>query len=135
MRLLFKAMLDGLCQYLIMFCIGVLSISAYASDFAIEQELVIAVICAVISAFIYYVLSFKETGKKALAFFSLISTGAFVLFIALAFIAQISFGFVFLSLRETNNADGLLILIVTGCYLLSSTILKVCVCVARIIKQ
>lgn len=134
-RIFLKAVLDGLIQSLILVCLETFSISVYASNLSLEQHLLIGASSAVLSAVVYVVLTLKESNNKKLACFSLISILFFVLNMVSILAIRLTFRFNFMPLREVNNADGILILFIIGCYILVSIILRICVFVISIIKN
>lgn len=134
-RILIKAVFDGLIQSLILAGLGTFSISVYSANLALEQYLLIGVICAIFSAVVYAVFTVKEFSNKKIIYFSLVGILCFVLSIVSILALYLTFSFNFVPLREINNADGILILFSIVCYILASIIFRICIFVLSIIKN
>ena len=122
-KVFFRAILDGVFQSLILTCLVMFTISEYTSILSLEQILLIAASCAVLSSVHYTILALKESTKKKLVYFSLTSFLGFFLSMVITVIFRISVRLNVWPLREVNNADGILILFAIGCYILTSIIL------------
>lgn len=134
-RILIKAVFDGLIQSLILVCLGIFSISEYASNLSLEQYLSVGALSAIFTSVVYIVLIPKEPNNKIFMYFSLLCIFCFVLSMVSVLAILLTLRLDLSSLRKVNNADGILILFITGGYLLASTILRVGVFVATIIKN
>lgn len=134
-RIFIIAVFDSFIQSLLLVCLGTFSISVYSSKLSLNQYLLIGVLSAILSAVVYVVVMLKESNNKKLVCFLLLGLLCFVLSMVLMLAILIIFKFNFIPLREVNNADGILILYTTGCYILVSFILRLCAFVISIIKN
>ena len=85
---------------------------------------------------LYYVWCLaKEGSNKKIVFFFLGSLCSFLISVLLLFavylFVQINFSF----MRELNNADGIVILFTTGCFTLSSFLLRLCTLSGLVVKN
>jgi hypothetical protein len=110
------AILDGVVRGLLLYGLGEYITSQY-SQYAYAHYLIAAAICAFISIFLSFLLSKKES---RLAMFYGISQVFFVLFALLIFVNYMTIGVHVLPMRELGDADGLLIMLVQGVFLLIS---------------
>lgn len=134
-RFFIIAVLDSFIQSLILVCLGTFSISVDSSNLSLNQYLLIGVLSAILSAVVYVVVMLKESNNKKLVCFLLLGLLCFILSMVLTLAILIIFKFNFIPLREVNNADGILILYMTGSYILVSFILRLCAFVISIIKN
>ena len=134
-RTFIKAIFDGFIQSLFSVCIGTFSVSVYSSNLSLKQYMLIGVLGAILSTFVYVVLMLKESSNKKLVCFSLLGLFCFVLSMIFMLAILIIFKFNFVPMREVNNADGIFILFAIGCYFLVSFILRICTLAILIIKN
>lgn len=130
-----KAALDGLIQSLILFFSGIFLFSIYASNLSLQGYLLIGLLGAIFSTIVYIAHILKESNIKVIAFTSLTSKLFFFLFMAIMLGMHLIFRFNFLPLREINDADGILFLFTSGCFILASIIIRTCIFVVLIVMH
>ena len=128
-----KAILDGTIQGLILFCLLLLDLSKYTLNWSIKQYLTVALCGAIFSSCVYFFLIFKESNLKGGIFFFIISVVSFAIVMLILLILYLNVNF--FSLRELNNADGILLLLNIGCFILSSFILRIGIFATWIINK
>lgn len=134
-RLAFKAVLDGFIGGSVLYLIGSLLVSSYAVDLNITHYLLLGLLPAILYALLFVILTHNISSIKTVLYYFLISVFSSVLWIFILINGTTVFGIDFFPVREANNADGLLILFISGCFAFASVVLRCCVLVVRIILK
>lgn len=134
-KIIFKAILDGFISSFVLNCLGIFLVSIYASNLSLEQCLLIGFLTAMLFTTVFAMLMLKESSNKAIMCYSLISIVSFAFFVAIMMVFQLTFKFDFMIIRETNNADGILLIFTIVCFVLSSVLLRACAFILLIIRN
>lgn len=129
-----KSILDGIVQGALVCFFPEYIVSVFFVDEPIELNMVFTIILSVLSLISFYYLILRKKEKILLNFF--ISFIAFITILTLSFTNLFTWNIRILPLRETSNADGLLIIFLMGSYLIPVIILRiVAFVIALIIKK
>ena len=125
-----RAVLDGVANWLLLTGVTICSLAEKTTWIPLAWMTVLSALAAALSSVCYWLLLKKEDGRKARLCFTLESILSFFVCAALYLICLISktwFPFQRIPLRETNAADGIVLLFLWRCFLLISVIAKICV--------
>lgn len=134
-KLVFYAVLDGFIGSLILIVLGAFLVSTYAALLSLKHCFLLGFFAAILYTVLFIVPTRKETNNKAILCYLLISIFSFVLCYIIMIACRAISGFTLLPMREVNNADGISILFVSACFILSSFVLKVFALIVPIIKK
>lgn len=134
-KMILKAILDGFVESLTLICLGLFLVSTYALNLTLNHGLWLGFLGAVICVVVFALLIRKETSNKVIILYFLINIFSFILCYAIMMSIRMVSEFEIFSLRDVNNGDGILLLFVNGCFVLSSLVLRVCVLVVLAIKN
>lgn len=96
--------------------------------------LLIGLLGAGISSVIYFFLMRRNSTNKEMIYSSLISVFCFVVFIVITLAVHISIPFNILALREGNNADAIILLLMIGSFIITSALMKLLILIMLGIK-
>ena len=129
-----KSILDGVIQGALVCFFSEYIVSVFFVDEPIELNIVFTIILSVLSLISFYYLILRK--KEKIWLNSFISFSGFLVILTLSFINLFTLNIKILPLRETSNADGLLIIFLMGSYLIPVIILRlVAFIVALVIKK
>ena len=137
-KILTKAFFDGLTQFFILFCLGDFVFSVFSENWSLEHFILLALLGAILSAFMCVIFTHKILSNSAIVCFSLTSILCFLLCVASMLAIRILFkvqSVQIFPMRDINDADGILFLFSTGYMILFSIILKVCIFIILIIRN
>lgn len=129
-----RSVMDGCFCFFFFIILFAIITSDFAYSFSLIHNLLISVLFAVLRILVYLFFLKKETNYKKNFWFSIGSTGIFVLCLLVCFALQLTFP-VKLFMRELNNADGISIIVNMTSYILSALILKIFGFVILLIKN
>ncbi len=122
----FRAIVYGLIKSLILFSMFEFYISKHGEALSIGRFSYISVFIALPPAIIYSLIEFRDKSPQSV--FKLLLT-AFVSFIAgiiIITILKAIVPFSLFDLRETNNADGIMLIMLGGFFIISSVAFEIC---------
>lgn len=129
-----KSILDGIIQGVLVCFFPKYIGSVFFVDEPIELNIVFTIILCVLSIISFYYLTLRK--KEKILLNSFISFMVFLSILTLNFINLFTLNIKILPLRETSNADGLLVIFFVGSYLFSTVILRLLAFViALVIKK
>lgn len=129
-----KSILDGIIQGVLVCFFPKYIVSVFFVDEPIELNIVFTIVLCVLSIISFYYLILRKKEKMLLN--SFISFMVFLIILTLNFINLFTLNIKILPLRETSNADGLLILLLMYLYLVPTVILRIITfIIAFIIKK
>ena len=123
-KIFLKAILDGLMQSFIFAFLGVFLFSAYASHLSLEQHLLAGALCATVSAAMCVLLAKQELSNKGIVCFFITNIFCFLICTVIMIAIISARPIVCFPLRETNYADGILLLFAYGSFILVSFVLR-----------
>lgn len=129
-----KSILDGIIQGVLVCLFPDYIVSVFFIDEPIELNIIFIFILCVLSIISFYFLTLRK--KEKIWFNSFISFVSFVILCILDFINLCNWNIRLLPLRETSNADGLVIIFLMGSYIIPIFILRAfTLIIAHIIKK
>ena len=129
-----KSILDGIIQGVLVCFFPKYIVSVFFVDEPIELNIVFTIVLCVLSIISFYYLVLRK--KEKILLNSFISFMGFLTILTLNFINLFTLNIRILPLRETSNADGLLILLLMYLYLVPTVILRIITfIIAFIIKK
>ena len=134
-KVFLKASIDGLTQGIASACLGQFLISTYTFDFTLTQCMVFGTVLAIICGSLYLGLVINERQNKSILLFSLVSILIFIGTFLCVTIFQVSCSYSPISLREVNNADGVLLLVSMLFTFALSFVLKLSIFFLMLIKN
>lgn len=132
---LIKALLDGLVQSVSLICLLDLFLSVYTSNFSLIQYTLYTIISAIICSIVYFILVLKEVNNKIIIGISLGSVLSFVVLSGIFLVSRLAFTASLFPLREINNADGILVLLTSVCFLIYVAVLKLSIFIFFLVKN
>lgn len=117
------SLFDGIFQAFSLILLSEFIISIFIKNPSFVFHLLVSLIFAFFSAIIFFVCISKTHPTKTW-FFVLNSTLVFLLSVVLLIICKITFHFSFFTVRETNGADGIIVLFVVATFILFSIIFR-----------
>ena len=141
--LVYKALLEGTIQAILFHAVTVTFVVVYSHnrmyDFEAFQRwmyasLVVIGVCAVLDSGVYFWFLFHESNNWKLCLFSLLSLLCFWLWRAVIFVWYLTFP-IPLPLGELGNADGFVIVLAAGVFLLVSFVCRFFICLGLMIKN
>lgn len=138
-----KPICDGVVQGALFDCLSSFYVSIYSVCLGTGTNLLIGIICSIVSMSIFHLLISKETSNKSLAKFSLISLITFVLYITISFALRITFSslnikyptLLIFSPAIDNDNGGLMLLIWLMFYCSLTIILRIAILIALWLKN
>ena len=130
-----QAIVDGSLRSFLGSLLDVFILSIYASNLAFEHFVIIALICGILSSTLYWVFIRKENSNKSIIIFSLLSMGGCIVSYGIILMLQIFGWFVSLPVREVNNADGLIVMMIAGVYLGSAFLMRLAIFIWQIARN
>ena len=134
-NIMLKSAFDGIIQTFGLMFLSVFVTSELAKNVSLKQLLHISSLGAALLSNYYLLVLLREVSNKTIIWFSLGSICSLSLCIAILFAVQLTCPIDIFSMRKLNDADGIVILFTTGCFVLSSALLRLCVFIALLIKN
>ena len=138
-KMILKAIIDGAVLTIVLVLLnGLESTSLMLHRNGLTALIIISAAVAILFAVIYLLMLRKETINKVIIRFSLISVLCFVITLivvmAVCITLHISVANIFSS-RELGNVDGIILLLITGTFVAVSTVVRLGILVALLIKN
>ncbi len=130
-----KALLVAFVQGLCLGFINTYIVSNFSINKSFEHYMLISICLSICVSCCLYLLFHNENKKKVIISAYLISALIYVVFLLIALVVNISAPTAIFPLRETNAADGIIILFVDGAYIILSCLLKAVAFFALLIKN
>lgn len=119
-RVIFKAILDGFIEAILMHIVALFCISVYATDWSVENCMLLGALGALISAFIYFLFMFPEKNNKEIGINTAIRIPCWFLFSVIILLLP----FRVLPIGETTPGDGFVIIFTAGSFIFASMLLR-----------
>ena len=127
-RILYAAT-DGAANWLLLAGVTICALAEKTAWISLAWMIALSAAAAVISTVWYgrLLMRIKNDGRKAMLCFTLESILSFLVCVVIDFALKMQVSFPWISLRETNAADGIVIFFLWGCFILISVVAKICV--------
>lgn len=133
-RLVKRGACDGFAQSAFLYLLQIYAISVFSPTSSADC-LKTSVFGSVLSAVCYFLLTYRISSNKSLLYLSSISVGGFLVTTIVMVVSQNVLGWSVLLLRETNSADGILLMLVSVAFLVLSAILRLSLLCGLILRN
>lgn len=130
-----KALTVGFIQGMLLLLLNYCYISQYFKGIQIELFFIICILFATISSVLYYLFIRKQSTNRAMIAFSVISIFSFIVILGIAFICLLSLSNEMIPQRETNNVDGLVILLFSVVYIAVTELINLSIFIGIAIRN
>lgn len=134
-KIYWKATIDGLFGSLILQFLNTFCISVFSTGYSFEQFFLVTIFGALLSTSIYCIFLLKEYENKKVRYFTALGFLFFIIGRVIFLFLDLTVKWEILPLRETNSADGLLIIFMAVCFILTSILLRACVFILLMIRN
>lgn len=134
-RNVLKAIPYGFIKSIVITVLLELYLSSLASNLSVLQELFFPVLAAIPFVVVYFFIIRKEKSIKSILLFFLLNLLSFVFSLAVIILLMIIIRHSFFEIGETNNADGLMLILDLSCFIGISLILELAVSAVVLLKN
>lgn len=99
-------------------------LSSFARNISVGLEFVLSALATILFAAVYFILERKEKSFKSISLFFLLNLLSFVFSLAVIILLMIIIRHSFFEIVETNNADGLMLILDLSCFIGISFVLE-----------
>ena len=99
-------------------------LSSFARNISVGLEFGLSALATILFAAVYFILERKEKSFKSISLFFLLNLLSFVFSLAVIILLMIIIRHSFFEIVETNNADGLMLILDLSCFIGISFILE-----------
>ena len=134
-RNVLKAIPYGFIKGIVITVLLELYLSSFARNISVGLEFGLSALAAIPFAAVYFILERKEKSFKSIPLFFLLNLLSFVFSLAVIILLMIIIRHSLSEIVETNNADGLMLILDLSCFIGISLILELAVSAAVLLKN